>query len=365
MRLLHVLPVAACVILLAACGDSIRPSNVGPTAAFTVRCVELECTLVNGSRDPDGTIQTYEWSFGDLEGATTRDAIHTYAKPGQFTVSLIVIDDDAWTASASRTLDVKDNPRPTAGFSYACSDLACRFTDQSADTGGWVAAYRWDFGDQSGLDTTRNPMHTYAVAGQYIVRLTVTDNDGASAATSSEVAVHQGSNLLPRAAFTVSCTDFTCAFRDESSDADGTVTARLWDFGDGESTDRNPVHTFTFVGFHTVRLTVTDDRGGTGDRSAQIRVGPPYVPPIAAFSPTCSGVTCTFTNESDHAADSMWDFGDGQTSSEWSPTHVYDVTDPTTFTVTLSVTDYDLGVDSASQTITVTPESSGSPKPVR
>ena len=76
---------------------------------------------------------------------------------------------------------------------------------------------------------------------------------------------------------------------------------------------------------------------------------------IAAFSPACSGVTCTFTNESDHAAASMWDFGDGQTSSEWSPTHVYHVTDPTTFTVTLTVADYDIGLDSTSRTITVTP----------
>ena len=198
MRVLHVFPLAACAALLAACGDEPSgASNVGPTAAFTVHCVEFDCTLVNGSSDADGTIETYEWSFGDLEGAATRDAVHRYAEPGRFTVRLLVIDDDGWSATASQTVDVVGNTRPTARFSYVCGDLACQFTDQSADAGGRVVGYRWDFGDHSGVETVRSPWHKYAAEGQYIATLTVTDDEGATAATTAAVAVREGSNLAP------------------------------------------------------------------------------------------------------------------------------------------------------------------------
>ena len=63
------------------------------------------------------------------------------------------------------------------------------------------------------------------------------------------------------------------AFTDTSSDADGVVVSRSWDFGDGNtSTQRNPSHTYAQAGEYTVRLTVRDDDGATATTTRTVRV---------------------------------------------------------------------------------------------
>ena len=82
--------------------------------------------------------------------------------------------------------------------------------------------------------------------------------------------------------------------------------------------------------------------------------------PAFDFSTTCSGLKCSFTDETTPQNGWLawhWKFGDGGTSTEWNPTHVYDVTEPTTFTVTLSVSDSDFEGESGvvSHEVTVAP----------
>src|SRR2546425_5092137 len=80
------------------------------------------------------------------------------------------------------------NPPPTASFSASCTGLSCSFTDASSDPDGRVAGWSWTFGD-GGTATTQNPSHTYGTAGTYTVQLTVTDDKGATGATSKSVTV--------------------------------------------------------------------------------------------------------------------------------------------------------------------------------
>ena len=66
MRFSRVFPLVAVAALLAACGDEgTGPTNAAPTAAFTVQCDPLDCTFTNSSTDADGTIEGYDWDFGD------------------------------------------------------------------------------------------------------------------------------------------------------------------------------------------------------------------------------------------------------------------------------------------------------------
>jgi PKD repeat protein len=78
--------------------------------------------------------------------------------------------------------------------------------------------------------------------------------------------------------------------------------------------------------------------------------------PTAVFNGQCTGLTCTFTNSSDdpdgHIASSSWDFGDGGTSSEAEPAHVYGSVE--TFTVTLTVTDNDGATATKTKSMTTT-----------
>jgi PKD repeat protein len=193
MRFSRVFPLVAVAALLDACGDEgTDPTNAAPTAAFTVQCGPADCTFINSSTDADGTIEGYNWGFGDdSPHVTTRDAVHTYpAAGGRFTVTLTVTDDDGETATATRQVDVSEaNVAPTADFSVSCTDLTCTFSDGSFDgnVGGSVASYTWDFGD-GGTSTQANPVHTYpAPGGHYTVALTVTDDLGKTGTVSHVV----------------------------------------------------------------------------------------------------------------------------------------------------------------------------------
>jgi PKD repeat protein len=83
------------------------------------------------------------------------------------------------------------NAAPAASFTYNCADLYCSFTDTSTDPDGAVVEWNWDFGD-GGASTSQSPSHTYGEAGDHIVTLTVTDNDGATGTTTQTVSVTSG-----------------------------------------------------------------------------------------------------------------------------------------------------------------------------
>jgi PKD repeat protein len=235
------------------------------------------------------------------------------------------------------------NQPPTAAFTPSCSGLTCSFTSTSSDPDGSIAAYSWAFGDPAGTTSTmQNPSHTYPSAGTYTVTLTVTDNQGASASTSQSVTVNP-SNQPPVADFTFGCSGLTCSFMSTSSDPDGSIAAYSWSFGDnGTSADQNPTHSYPRTGSYSVTLTVTDNQNATSAPVTKtVAVTAPNQPPVADFTFSCSGLTCSFRSTSSDPDGSIaaysWSFGDNGTSTAPDPSHTYPGTG--SYSVTLTVTD--------------------------
>ncbi len=163
------------------------------------------------------------------------------------------------------------NVPPVANFTFTTSALTANFTDTSTDSDGTIASRSWNFGDGT-TSTATNPSKTYTAAGTYTVTLTVTDNIGASSSKSSAVTVVVP-NVPPVANFTSSVSDLTVNFTDTSTDSDGTIASRSWNFGDGtNSTVANPIKTYSVSGTYTVTLTVTDNSGATNAKSATVTV---------------------------------------------------------------------------------------------
>ena len=146
-----------------------------------------------------------------------------------------------------------------------------------------------------------------------------------------------------------------------STDPDGDPITCSWDFGDGQTGSGCEVdHTYTLQrsGF-TVTLSVTDDKGATGTAQTTVTMTAANQPPVADANGPYSGdagATITFSSAGSHdpegkAITYKWEFGDGATSTDQNPTHVYAAAG--TYTAKLTVTDPEglTGTDNAAVTI--------------
>ena len=166
-------------------------------------------------------------------------------------------------------------------------------------------------------------------------------------------------NSAPTAAFTQTCTDLSCSFTDGSTDADGSVTAWNWDFGDGAtSTERNPTHSYATANSFQVTLTVNDDdqASASATRTVSVTAPLPNSAPSAAFNQTCTGLSCTFTDGSTDTDGTVtawsWDFGDNTSATAANPSHTY--ASGGTYTVRLVATDNDGATGTVDKAVTVT-----------
>ncbi|HEY0662675.1 MAG TPA: PKD domain-containing protein, partial [Lysobacter sp.] len=167
-----------------------------------------------------------------------------------------------------------NNP-PVANFTSSASGLTATFTDTSTDSDGTIASRAWNFGD-GGTSTATNPSHPYAAAGTYTVTLTVTDNQGATHSKTASVTVADAGNANPIANFSFTTSNLTANFTDTSTDSDGTIASRSWNFGDGTtSTATNPSKTYSAAGTYNVALTVTDNGGATNTVTKAVTVTAP------------------------------------------------------------------------------------------
>jgi hypothetical protein len=92
-----------------------------------------------------------------------------------------------------------------------------------------------------------------------------------------------GANENPTAAFSAVCSQLSCTFIDSSSDVDGSIASRSWDFGDGQtSSATNPTHVYSSAGTYTVGLTVTDNDGAKGSVTHTVSASAGAIPTLTS-----------------------------------------------------------------------------------
>ncbi len=224
-----------------------------------------------------------------------------------------------------------------------------QFTDTSTGT---PTAWAWDFGDATyvgpvdSVSTLQNPTHIFeGPPGARTISLTVTNGDGTDVETKVDF-IHLGSvpnaDGAPMGAST-GPVPLTVPYMSMGYDGTGPATY-LWDFDDGTtSTNKNQTHTYTVPGTYHPSLTVTNPYGTSTDTMDMDVVVAEVPPPplVAAFimspSDPLPREAIEFTDTSAGTPTSWaWDFGEGTTSTEQSPTHA--ILYPGVYPVTLTVT---------------------------
>jgi len=224
-----------------------------------------------------GAIQ-YHWDFGDAATATTKNATHSYAAPGTYTVTLRTDAPGACTDQVS--YDVTVYPDPVAGFNVNALNQCYighqfNFTNTSVPAG---ATFNWSLGD--GINTaTTDVTHNYAVPGPYTVRLLVSTSNNCADSSTVNVNVYP----MPFADFTVKpiCTNLTVPLINKTINNTTSTMNYMWDLGDGQtSTLRNPVYSYPLPGTYTVKLTVNTAQCSVTGSSKEftIRVDAPLSP---------------------------------------------------------------------------------------
>jgi uncharacterized repeat protein (TIGR01451 family) len=297
------------------------PPNASFTGTPRLGFTPLAVTFTNLSEMAD----SYLWEYGD--GATSTTAAyshsHVYDEPGIYTVRLTAYNAyGEGVFTRNHYIAVYDPPEPdfTASPTAGVEPLTVQFANNSQNAN----SYFWLFGDGQS-STAVSPSHTYQTGGVYTVTLYAMNPAGSVALTrAGYITVAH----LPQPGFAAApqsgLLTATVTFTNTSLYADTFV----WDYGDGGSSDTPEMahdYTYTAPGVYTVTLTAVNDHGAISYTETE------YITvhdiPQADFTAVPllgpAPLSVSFTNQSQHAESYFWTFGDGATSIEESPTHLY------------------------------------------
>ncbi len=265
-------------------------------------------------------ISEWYWDFGDGNSSTEQNPEHQYAAAGSYNVSLNITTTEGCNGSAANETNVLPLPEFSFSFNSVCSGQPTNF---QSDITGVPQARLWKFGDGE-TSGESHPLHQYPAAGTYECWLIVTAAGGCTDSLMQLVTVKE--SPVAQFDFSASCLNQPVSFTDLSQST-LPIASRNWDFGDGTvSSGQNPEHVYQQSGTYTVTLDITNEDGCSDSYSQNIEIVPLPVAEFS-FSHACAGRITTFTDLSSSTGSSidtwLWDFGDGTTSGQQYPQHVF------------------------------------------
>ena len=322
----------------AGCRDTSRAINVSlypqPVSGFNIN-PNTQCfagnqfSFTNTTTLSSGTI-TYLWNFGNGITSTQTNPSYSYPATGTYIVKLVATSGTGCKDSTTRTITV--NPSPTATFSINTASQCVTgnqfsFTNNSSITTGTLT-YAWTFGDGN-VSTNANPSHSYINAGSYTVKLVVTSALGCKDSTTRSINVYAKPTVdfsVNRLAQCVNENSFV--FTNNTTITSGTITY-VWRFGDGNSaTTTNATHSYLTAGTYVVKLIAVSNNGCSDSTTQTVIVNPK---PTVDFSIN-NAAQCLSTNQfvfnnlstiTSGVLTHAWNFGNGATSIQTSPTYMY------------------------------------------
>lgn len=266
------------------------------------------------------------WDFGDGTKSGETNPVKTFTAPGSYTVKLFG-NYEHCTDSVAKVIKITSKAPVdfTATNNIGCeAPLVVQFQNNTAGAISWF----WDFGDGQ-TSTDQNPQHTYLNTGSYDVKLTVATANGCG----NTIIKSRFVRVVPTTVkivpdITKGCINLTVHPKAEIRSVDA-IASYLWDFGDGgpASNSAAPAYTYSSGGVFPMQVTITTLDGCVVSNTRSIEVGtPPSAPDFSVDNSIGDCVSDTvkfFVTTTGGANEWLWDFGDGQTSVEKNPLHIY------------------------------------------
>ncbi|MEZ5173669.1 MAG: PKD domain-containing protein [Bacteroidia bacterium] len=313
-------------------GITVHPDNTPHiTASVTNGCLPLASTL---SCDVVGAA-SYSWVSSDGQTASTPTFTVTYFPAGLYDITLHVEMADGCSFDSEQPTTIQVNPKPTAAFTatntLGCAPLHVQLQNNSVG----ATNYYWTFGD-GGYSFDAVPQYAYQDAGVYTITLKAYNEFGCWRQVTLDSIIVTAPTIDAEMTHFTGCPPLSI----ELSNLTENAVSYLWDFGDGTtSTDSIPQHTYANLGVYPVTLIAFGSGGctdtlalGNANVTAQ-QANYPVPPPLVG----CAPFTTTFGLNDPYITSFLWDFGDGSTSTESNPVHVY--TEPGQYTVSLQIND--------------------------
>jgi PKD repeat protein len=329
------------------CGTAIENKTLNiitvPTANFSASsvlgCQELTVNFTNTSSNNS---QTYLWTFpgGNPSTSTLFSPTVVYPNDGVFDVSLKVTNTQGTNTKLKQNY-INVLPLPIPYYSVVVNQNTAQFTNNSQYQ---ISAF-WEFGDGT-TSTQLNPTHSYTNNGNYNVVLHSINNCDTISLTQTVTIA-----LPPVASFTPSTITNVCAGETVNfqSTSGFSPTSYNWVFQGGNpstSNVANPIVSYPNGGNFDVSLIVTNANGSdTLVQSSHVLVN---TAPIVSFTHVDDDLTISFTSSVNNGTGLIWNFGDGNTSTQQNPIHTYTVGG--TYMVSLTA-ENECGPSSNTQTI--------------
>lgn len=317
--------------------------NPKPVPDFTLPNVCLPigaASFTNNTTISDGTIGsvTYNWTFGDGGTSTQTNPAHNFTTTGPYNIHLTATSNNGCVKDTIKQLSTI-YAQPHAAFTIdrhkTCIGNTFTFTDGSSAAASTVTQWFWNFGDGN-TSNAQNPVKTYSTPGTYIIKLYVQSAIGCISDTASDtLRVY----ALPIASFIINahrCELDSLYMVSNSTATGGNINQYQW-YVDGvlaPSTINSFVYFPATAATYNIKLAINTDIGCYKDTTVPIVVHPKPVPdfnlpnvclPIGAASFTNS---TTINDGTLGAVTYQWNFGDGGTSTQTSPSHNFTATGP-------------------------------------
>jgi PKD repeat protein len=294
-----------------------------------------------------GGSNTYAWDFGNGNQASGYNGMSNYNQAGNFTIKLIATTENGCTQEFSQSLQVVDNPVAAFAVQDACQGAAASITNNSSGPG--PLSFQWQFGN--GFSSTlANPNHPYNTEGEYLITLVATSPDGCKDTIVHAIEVYP-SPIVDFSFNNNACICNTVEFTNLSSISSGESLSFLWETSNpsSPSTAVNLNQQFCTTGANNIKLATTSARGCSSEKSAILNIWQPD----AGFS--AQAITLNkyyFVPANVSAAEYLWNFGDGNTSTLKKPEHIFAANG--TYTVSLTIKDVFGCEETTTQQVTIT-----------